>query len=275
MLLLLSPERIGSAPPDFRLSVISLQTAQMRRQVIRDHMSRCRFGWEFFDARDGSGETDPPYVPANALGRRLTRAEIGCFASHFELWRVFLRQPGPSWLCVLEDDVLLDYQFPLEALLARADAAGIHYIRLYSRFIRPFRVVAKFGERQLIRYRTAPYGTQAYLIRRTAAARLVESVTEIVRPIDDELDRFWAHDLPIYAIFPYPAFEFEAAGQIRRRISRVYERPVADRTHHLIHRAREKLLKHRADLRLAASDRRLRRQFGNGAAASHADAQSN
>jgi glycosyl transferase, family 25 len=226
-------------------------------------MSQCPFEWAFFDASDGSGHTNPPYVPENALGRRLTNQEIGCFSSHFNLLRDFVCQPGPPWICVIEDDVLLDYQFPFGKLLKRADQASIQYIRLYSRFIRPFRVVGKFEERQLIRYRTAPYGTQAYLMGRTAAARLISSVKEIVRPIDDELDRFWAHNLPIYAVFPYPAFEYEAAGQIRRNASRIYDSPIRDRMRNLAHRTVEKISKLYTNMRLASSDRRLRRQFGD------------
>src|SRR5262249_16931887 len=63
------------------------------------------------------------------------------------------------------------------------------------------------GTRQLIRFRTDPYGAQAYLIDREGAGRLRRNLRSIDMPIDDEFARFWEHGLALYSVFPFPAVE--------------------------------------------------------------------
>jgi glycosyl transferase family 25 len=51
------------------------------------------------------------------------------------------------------------------------------------------------------------FGTQGYLLTRAGAERLLKTIHSVVRPIDDELDRFWSHGVPIISVYPFPLIE--------------------------------------------------------------------
>lgn len=132
---------------------------------------------------------------------------MGVFKSHVSLLDEFERTPDGEWLLVLEDDVWLDVQFPFDEIIAVLEQKGAHYLRLFARRHKPADVLMNIGPRQIIRYRTDPYGAQAYLINKTGVRRFRQAFDTIDRPVDDELGRFWVHGLEIYSIFPFPAVE--------------------------------------------------------------------
>ena len=59
-------------------------------------------------------------------------------------------------------------------------------------------------QRHLIEYVDRVFGGQAYALTRAGAERLIRHCRTVRRPIDDELDRSWAHGLPNLCIFPFP-----------------------------------------------------------------------
>src|SRR3546814_18646332 len=65
-------------------------------------------------------------------GRAMSKGEIGCYASHFSIWRDMIER-GVRQAIVLEDDTVVDWAY-LEPL-ARTDlhAEGIDYLRLYAK----------------------------------------------------------------------------------------------------------------------------------------------
>jgi glycosyl transferase family 25 len=196
--------------------VISLADCTDRRARMAEQLDATGLDWRFFDAwRTPPAEL--PYDPARARiarGRVLTAGELGCFASHWALWGDFLFNSDADLLLVLEDDLLLDPVF-FQRLDAVVLAMGrIDYLRLYAKVPAGIRQEAHFLHRHVARFTGKAYGTQAYLLSRRGAARFRHSIRRVERPIDDEMDRFWAHGMPIRAVFPFPVMEVQYGSTI-------------------------------------------------------------
>jgi glycosyl transferase family 25 len=190
--------------------VISLSTSVDRRASVEEYLKGFSVPWRFFDAvrADGFCSFEPNLIrQRRVLGRHLTPNEVGCFKSHALVIQEFLASSEADWLLVLEDDVWVDQKFNFHQLLDFIHCHKIEYLKLYARQHKPARVIDAFGERQLIRYNTDPYGTQAYLLSKQGARDFLGSFQTIDRPIDNELSRFWHNGLDIYALFPYPVIE--------------------------------------------------------------------
>ena len=194
-----------------RIIVISLDDAHERREEFRRKASQFPFEWTFFDAHR-SLSPDLSYDEAKArrtMGRPLQPGELGCYSSHYAIWKNLLSDNVGQYL-VLEDDVTLDWR-RLEQLASHdLGRSGIEYLRLYYKkpcehivLQRPF----LWRGTALLQLLGKAYGTQAYMITRRAAEWFVSRFSCVTRPIDDCMDRFWAHGVPNLAIFPFPLFE--------------------------------------------------------------------
>ena len=244
------------------LVAISLQTAVERRSKLRARLAPLGLAWSI---RDASTEPPPdlPYHSRSAMidtGRNLGASELGCFASHYLALRDFVRSSKSTHLMVIEDDVLLDPGFAFDGLPGLMSSAGIEYLRLYSRFLPRHRILAGLGSRLLVRFETPAYGTQAYVVSRHGAGRLIGFINRISRPIDDEFDRFWRHGLPGYALFPYPVLELESPTTVPKPPPGIGPRTLWLRALHYWTRVGEKLAKEASNVRLRlGSDRSIRR----------------
>lgn len=198
--------------------VVSLGTAEARRTAFAERAGNATLPWRFFDACTGPAEgmeIDEVAVRRNK-GRALTRGEIGCYASHYSIWRDMIAR-GVRQAIVLEDDTVVDWIY-LERL-ARADlhAIGIDYLRLYAKRPTWQRVVrGDFLQhsRTVVELIGLAYGTQGYAITLEGAQRLAEHCRTVRRPIDDELDRSWAHGVRNLALVPAPILEATMASDI-------------------------------------------------------------
>lgn len=193
------------APHSIAVRVISLPGSAARRAAMTAQLAAIPgLDWAFFDA---GGPPPPGLSHAAARARRrlrrdLTPGELGCYASHFALWTWLAAAPCEA-LVVLEDDVIVD-----PAFFARlAELPAVAYLRLYAKVAAAPRQLRPAAGRHLIRFRGQPYGTQAYVIRRHAAAVFTARLAVIERPVDDAMDRFWSHGIPPLALFPFPVLE--------------------------------------------------------------------
>lgn len=197
----------------YEIVVISLADAVDRRSAVSQNLQgRDDAAWRFFDAlkadSDVSGLTSSPERQIARYGRQLGASEIGCFKSHYAVMQAFVREGATPWLLILEDDVWLDPAFDLTEVIDAAEQRDLKCVRLFAKMYKPARVIGMLsGFRQLIQYKTDPYGMQAYLISKAGAAALLSSIASIDLPIDDELGRFWRHNLPPVSVFPFPAVE--------------------------------------------------------------------
>lgn len=190
-----------------------------RRPRIQQQLDATPLTWSFFDACTGA-PTDLPYDPARALarhGRRLTPGELGCFASHWALWEELIASEACDVMLVLEDDLIINPVFfdAMESVVEAAKDYG--YLRLYAKVPAGIRVEASFLDRHVARFSGRAYGTQAYFITKDTARRWRNSIREIVRPIDDEMDRYWAHGIPARAVFPFPVMEVAYGSTIEAK----------------------------------------------------------
>jgi len=244
------------APIEFR--VISLTTASQRRAMVKLRMGRLGLPWRFFDAHTAADNT-LPYDAERALtrrGYRLKPAEIGCFSSHVGCLRAYLEDAdGSEFLLVLEDDVLLDEHFDFSALPELMRSLDIHYLKLFSRYLTRFRYLGRCGARGLYRFVVPPYCTQAYVVSKSGARKLVKALSRIERPVDDEMDRYWINGLPTYALFPYPALESELASTVPKGFSEPTPLTLRQTLRLRAHLWAGKLPREWASLRLRASDR--------------------
>jgi glycosyl transferase family 25 len=249
----------SQSPLRLRSRVISVASRNDRRQKVVDHLTGWGMSWQFFDALTGE-HPRYPYDEKRALqarGRPLTSGELGCFGSHVACMIDFLEDSDDEFLLLLEDDVLLDQRFDVLALTSWMSKLGIDYLRLYSRYAFSVRHLFVIGRRSLIRFRSGPFGTQAYIISRAGAARFLGSLSKCERPIDDELDRFWHHGLPPYAIYPFPVLELETGSTIGRAEVDLITPTLGYR----MERRAEALRRRAANLLLRFRDSKLRRVY--------------
>jgi glycosyl transferase, family 25 len=197
------------------VKVISLAGCQRRREHMAAQLASLSLQWSFFDACT-SLPADLQYFPRAARwarGRELTPGELGCFGSHVSLWRWLRDESDLDALCILEDDLLVDCNF-FNGLLSYSMERGIAYLRFYGKVPVPMSYIRPGLGRHIVRFRKQVFGTQGYLITRAGAERFLSSIKFVVRPIDDEIDRFWAHGLPIYAVYPFPLVEIDFGSTI-------------------------------------------------------------
>jgi glycosyl transferase family 25 len=178
----------SGTPPRTELFVVSLADAGDRRAAFSDRARDTALSWRFFDActqRPDSLAIDEAAVRRNK-GRALTRGEI------------------------LEDDTIIDWAY-LERL-AETDLAarGFDYLRLYAKRPTFQRVVATDflqHSRTVVEMIGPAYGTQGYAITLAGARAFIDECRVIRRPIDDAMDRSWAHGVRNLALFPAPILE--------------------------------------------------------------------
>jgi glycosyl transferase, family 25 len=240
--------------------VISLAGSLDRRGAMQAQFAQLLpdIDWAFFDACDSVPDflSHDPGRTRRRLRRDMSRGELGCFASHASLWRWWATQPREQALVVLEDDVVLDPHFFASLPVYLEALPGAEFLRLYAKAPTPAKVIRPIMGKHVIRYLGIAYGTQAYVIRPSAAAKFVRSIQSITRPVDDEMDRYWVHDVRNYALYPFPVMELSAAstiGQSRRRIDTSLKA-------HLIwkaYRAANALARHWCNFRLSLLPERL------------------
>ena len=192
------------------IAVISVTTAIERRRKIEAMFSGTGLSWSYFEAHTGLKQPSLTYSIAEVkrkFGRALSAPEIAVCSSHVGLLSEFLERESAEHLLVLEDDVIFDTEFPLDAFCTFCTENGIDYVRLFGKHYAPAIRLGFFYDRSIIRYTTSPAGAQAYLISRTGARKFLDSYRTIDATVDLAMDAFWSTQLPIYSIFPYPIIE--------------------------------------------------------------------
>ncbi|MCW4461911.1 glycosyltransferase family 25 protein [Sphingomonas sp. BT-65] len=216
------PSAPARAPaPDEPLTeviVISLATADARRAAFAAGAAGASLSWRFLDACTARPEwlaIDEAAVLRNK-GRALTRGEIGCYASHYSIWREMIDRGTPQAI-VLEDDVVADWAYLARLAATDLSSEGFDYLRLYAKRPTFQRVVRKDflqHSRTVVEMIGPAYGTQGYAITLAGARVLADRLRVIERPVDDAMDRSWAHGLRNLALFPAPLFEAAVPSDI-------------------------------------------------------------
>ena len=254
----------SDAPADHKLSmdvrVISLSSAFARRAATSAMLDGHGLAWSYFDAHTSLRCEELRYDESGTrrrFGRALTRAEIAVYSSHYAIWKAFVEQGQSDYLLVLEDDLLLDMDFPLLQFASFCSRLGLDYVRLFGKHYAQATRLGFFFDRSLVRFTTSPAGAQAYLLSVEGARRFVESCRSVDATIDLATDRFWETGLPLYSIFPYPVIERFVPTQIPIpdtgvRLSK------GEKWDYNFRRSINKIRKIRANRKLVRADARMR-----------------
>lgn len=141
------------------------------------------------------------------MKRPLTGGEVGVFMGHRRIWGRLLAA-GHELALVFEDDFLIQDEPALLAAIADSSALPLAWdiVKLFD--FKPKVPVRRWqaGRTEFVAYKYPPSGCVAYLIRASAAARLLERRT-IYRPIDEDWSHPWESGLKIISVAPSPVTE--------------------------------------------------------------------
>ena len=244
------------------VKVISMKSAADRRLRFTENAAEARLAWDFYTAASGiiPGLSYDEARARRRFGRALRPGELGCYSSHFGVWK-WLIESGVPQAIVLEDDVAVDWAV-LNRLAAQNMAnSDIHLLRLFS--THPFRSeVVRYkllsDHTHLLRLKGLFFGTQAYLITRRGAIALVEAGRRVDAPVDWLMSRYWEFGFPSYVMFPFPLFERMVPSMIESRENAERRQPLRYRVPRFMWRLHDKIGQHWYE-----TARRRRDRFGS------------
>jgi glycosyl transferase family 25 len=219
--------------------VVSLERAADRRTFVERAFATVGASVEVVpavDARNLSAVDIGRYSSRRAMfeyGRELNRGELACALSHLKVLEIVCER-GLESAVVFEDDTR-----PLPEFLdvVRATAAAVprdSVVTFHSLFPgsgpTPVPDDALPTGHRLCRYRRTPMGTQAYLIRRGAAERVLDVAFPVGLPSDELLFRPRPAGLDVYGIEPAPVVQEDFPSEIRTPMAPITEHGAAGRS---------------------------------------------
>ena len=190
--------------------VINLKRSVDRRNFIHAQLNMLGLQHEIVEAVDGrlltSEETSALYSPAEAielLGRELTPGEIGCSLSHLRLYQRQVDE-GHEEVLILEDDVVIDPSF-IDVLRDRDRLPSDWELVLFHRLNTPlisYWGSRPFGAGRCVKFASLVDGTQSYLLRLSAARKLLKSGYPVRMPADSLTGGMIKTGVNLYAVDP-------------------------------------------------------------------------
>lgn len=198
----------GTLPPVW---VISLTRATDRRRSIDEHFRALGQPYEIVDAVDGrTADVAAQYAPWRTrfrIGRTMAAGDIACSLSHLHAYRRMVEDDVPVAM-ILEDDVQPTAAFPDILAAVGSLPPDWEVVTLHSLFPaagpRPLPGPPLADGYRVCTYARMPYGTQCYLVRRSAAERLLAAGLPVTMPADELLFRRHPVGLRYYGIEPSP-----------------------------------------------------------------------
>lgn len=182
-----------------------MKDAAERRRLFSNAAAESQLEWEFFDAHC---EPHAPLLTKHESGRRpLSKGELGCYSSHFALWK-WLADSNYDQILVLEDDIVADWGFIKKLSSLDFHKMGVDYLKLFTKVPAKWRYVCTvFQYYHIVQLTNRGLGTQAYFLTKDGAKMLLRSGVQISFPVDIFLDTYWQNGMPSLAIHPSPIFE--------------------------------------------------------------------
>ena len=193
--------------PDIQLLVISLAGSDARQKKVKSELDKTPFPWRFLDAVKGSALKITPreYNSAKVkklLGFELTPNELGCFLSHKKAWQECVNVNQPT--IVFEDDFYLLPDFKKTIHFLMNVCTDWEAVRLQGLSSVPQEEIFKSDGMSMVRNIGDAVGATAYMIKPSAAKKLIEAASDIYEPLDHFLEHRQKHHLEFLAISPYP-----------------------------------------------------------------------
>jgi glycosyl transferase family 25 len=187
---------------DIKVFVINLKRCADRKTHMVKQLNQLNIVHEFVDTVDGQGlsdreintkygvETFPPWSSFNA--RHLLKGEIGCLLSHLSIYQRMIHE-DIECACIFEDDN--DFGQDVDILLKENLLLKIDWELLLighsGRSNNPLRGAEHSSKREHVfgLYHIAkpvevPFGTYAYLIKKSAAQKLLQRAYPLRMPMD-------------------------------------------------------------------------------------------
>lgn len=193
-----------------QIYVISLDRSKGRKGLMRDQLEALGLRYKFFRAIDGLAGEHSDFKNyrdefcIEAWRRPLTSGEVGCFASHYQLWQLCVERNEP--MIVMEDDVEVTPRFAEAVSIVSRMLERTGYVRLAGVSFPEHRPVSDGLSPgwQLVRFLKGPMGTQCYALFPNAAARLLRKSGKWTMPVDTYIDSFWLHGVAAVGLAPFP-----------------------------------------------------------------------
>ncbi len=191
-----------------KVFVISLAHSEARRSHVDEQLRSQNIRYRFFEAlngKDGYKISFDSFDPTQFIlrtGRLATAGEIGCFASHRELWRHCVELDEP--ILIMEDDFDLTAEFSSAVAEADAVIARYGYLRLQtaSRRTRSVKHIDT-GAFCVHFYTKTPLGAAAYCISPSVARAFQVASRILTAPVDVFIRSVWEHQQPLFGLLPY------------------------------------------------------------------------
>ena len=205
--------------------VISLARSQERRASIRPRLDALGVAYEIVDAVDGTTLDLSQYTDRLCLdkyrikfGRAFSSGEIGCFLSHYVLWERMVAEKSKIAL-ILEDDAVWDDDFTDVIMRLLTIEWQWDLVLLSAGNNRPINCILcnVSDNRRLVRHKRRAWTTAAYLIRLSAAEKLLPYCREIRAGIDVLYSEYWKNDVDFYFVDPPPARQSDAETSIAEK----------------------------------------------------------
>ena len=206
-------------PPTFRkaepsdtrtkIIVINMMDAGERRDRFETRARHAPLPWSFYPAHT-SLHPALTYNEQGAIiakGRPLRPGELGAYSTHYAAWQDLQSDDADQYV-VLEDDVIVDWNFLGKLAQVNLASMGINYLRLcYTHPTRRMALVKENfvdGKHAIVELHATVFGAMAYVITKAGARIFLDHCRVVRRPIDDEMDRTWAHGQRNLSVFPFP-----------------------------------------------------------------------
>ena len=206
-----------------KIIVISLTRSQSRRDKFKLLLKKNNLEYEVLDAIDGLQMHSTPTEyhedkVMRLLGFPISASEIACFLSHRLAWARCIEIDEP--VLILEDDFIFQPHFKEALNSALSIIPYWDILRLQGLTDTLDSVVLDYGKYRVAKNQGDPLGATAYLIKPSAASKLIKHSNAIYEPLDHFLEHIKKHNLIILAIKPYPVVTQGANSTILDRPDR-------------------------------------------------------
>lgn len=203
-----------------KIFIINLPNSKERRTRISQQLSRFNIDYSFFKAIDGRKIQHPLFSlhqPKKFIFKSsssLSKGELGCWASHYLLWKYCVQ--AKETIVVLEDDIMIDDNFPQALAAAEKLIDTYKYIRLSAIWNNKNQKIDNYENYNLIRYLKPPSGTQAYIVTPDIAQRFIDYSQVWEYAVDNFMDQYWIHKVECYALTPFSVHLTDMPSDIAR-----------------------------------------------------------
>lgn len=205
------PERLMDIP----VYVISLRSSAGRKKDITDSLNNSGILHTVVEAVNGSELSDKEVMSISSgifkqgfYSRNLLKGEIGCVLSHFSLYRKMIDE-DIEIACILEDDAVIAGNFRdfLDSENVNMNGWDILYLGHHSLFSKEETSSINKQRLKIPAYTIGepveiPVGSYGYMIRRNAAALILERGYPVRKPLDFYIGNASALEIKVKIISP-------------------------------------------------------------------------